>query len=134
MKTVKSFARWLALTDIFRVGAALVGSPTARGLTRMAVTDPTGFARTVADPRTIRVLGSRAMRDPAAGSAARVGLLFVPLRYLFLGQAAMWGLRRLVGRSTLDRAGLAADPAPSQAVVVLVDDQAGNVPISGTRA
>ena len=97
----------LRLTTIARLAASPAArgllsnaarSATARELARQAVHDPRGLARQLADPGAAQVLLGRAIRDPAVREAARVGMVFVPIHYAVLGNAALWGARRVARR------------------------------------
>ena len=89
-------ARLFAIPAVLRLIATAVQSMTLRQLAVLAIRDPAAFLRVVTRPGTARVLVARASRDPSVREAARAALLFTPLRYAMLAEAALWGARRLI--------------------------------------
>src|SRR4249919_1524347 len=105
MRGPSVLARLFAIPAVLRLIATAVQSMTLRQLAGLAVRDPAAFLRAVASPGTARVLIAQASRDPSVREAARAALLFTPLRYAMLGQAALWGARRLTRRDPRPNSG-----------------------------
>lgn len=97
-------ARLATLPETRRVIAA-ARSERLRDVARRAVRDRGAIARGLRSPAHVRAGLSRAVRHPAAIELGTAGLTFLPARYLPLGWAASWALRR-IARRHVDR------PAP----------------------
>ncbi len=93
--------RLAALAALPAVGGVLSStarSETARDLVRRGVRDPRGLARYLAHPATSIDLVRRASQDPSVRELVKAGLLFTPIRYWAIGQAAIWSARKVVRR------------------------------------
>jgi len=95
-----------SLTKLLRLGtlpetrhaiSAAARSPSTRELVRRAVNDRAALAREMRQPATLRDLLLEAVRHPATRELGGVGLFFLPGRYLGVGWAAGWAVRRLSG-------------------------------------
>ncbi|HSS34839.1 MAG TPA: hypothetical protein VLR93_01080 [Patescibacteria group bacterium] len=91
-------ARLAASPTARQLVANAARSETTRDLARQAVRDPRGLVRQLADPATAHVIFRKAVQDPAVREAARLGMVFMPVHYAVLGNAALWGARRVVRR------------------------------------
>ena len=129
-RTMPSLPRVARLAASLATGgllSAVSRSPMARQLGRRAVTDPGGLVRDLADPAKARVLVASASDDPALRQLAQTGLVFLPLRYVPLGYAALWAGRKVL-RRYLARPGRATAGETIEVPVRLVNTQAEQAP------
>jgi hypothetical protein len=75
-------------------------SGAVRDLARRASRDRVALAREVRSPANVRAFLRDALRHPATHELGSAGLLFMPARYIPLGWAATWGLKRILRRWT----------------------------------
>lgn len=115
MPGLPRLGRLAALAALPAVGefvSSTARSATARDLVRRGMRDPLGLVRYLAKPSISIDLMRRASSDPSVRQLVRAGLLFAPIRYWAIGQAAIWGARKVVRRPPGDsRAGPPAPPA-----------------------
>ena len=91
-------ARLVTLPETRGLIIAAAQSQTLRDVARRAVHDRAGLVRDLRRPVKARDLLLRTVRHPAAGELASAGLLFLPGRYLPLGSATTWAVRRVLRR------------------------------------
>lgn len=95
MTRVRRLIRLSALPILGEVVAAAAQSATVRELAAHARRDPRGFARHVTNPTTAVGLAQRAGNEPSVRHLVSAGLLFLPLRYFAVAQAAIWSARHV---------------------------------------
>lgn len=103
MRVLPRLNRLAALATLPAIGDVLLStahSETARDLVRRAVRDPRGLVRHLAKPSISMDLMRRASSDPSVRELVRAALLFTPMRYWAIGQAAIWSARKVVRRPT----------------------------------
>lgn len=104
MPSLPRLDRLAALAALPAVGGILssaVSSKTVRDLVGRGVRDPRGLVRHLAKPSTSIDLIRRVGGDPSVRKLARASLLFMPMRYWAIGQAAIWSARKVVRRLAL---------------------------------
>jgi hypothetical protein len=84
------------LPETRRLIAEAARSGALRDLTRRAGRDRAALAREVRNPASVRAFLRDAARHPATQELGTAGLLFMPARYIPLGWAATWALRRIL--------------------------------------
>jgi hypothetical protein len=77
---------------------AAARSPTVREMAQRLAHDRAGLVRDLRRPVNVRDLLLRGVRHPVAGELAGAGLVFLPGRYVPLGWAATWVVRRILSR------------------------------------
>lgn len=89
-----------AIADVLSTAAQ---SPTVRELASHARRDPRGLARRLAHPVATIGLVRQAGDDPSVRRLVRASLLFLPLRYFAVAQAALWSVGRVARRGRRQR-------------------------------
>ena len=95
---LRRLSRLAAVPAIADVLSATARSATVRELANHARRDPRGFAARLANPTATLGLIRKAGDEPAVRHLVVAGLMFLPLRYFAVAQAAMWGARRVSRR------------------------------------
>ena len=84
-----------AVADVLSTAAR---SATVRDLASHARRDPRGLAKRLANPTVALGLVRQARDNPSVRRLVRAGLLFMPLRYFAVAQAAIWSAQRVARR------------------------------------
>ena len=103
MPTLTKIARAVRLVTLPETRGMIVAaaqSESLRGVARRARSDRAALVRDLTNPANARDFARATVRHPATRELASAGLLFLPGRYLPLGWAASWAVRRVLRRYT----------------------------------